>query len=201
MPLPTWADVLPIPGKIVLVSTGLGLILEASRQVLPVPSRWAINKILRYYGDLVNEPFAAAIVKTADDLDIDPFALTNLIFLESGLNPRAINSRSGASGLIQFMPATAAGLGTSVAAIRSMSAVQQMLWVQEYLRRAQARHGSLRKPKDLMLSVFYPAYIGKSAWRPFPANVRRANPGIVTSWDYEQLVKKKARMPMRAILL
>lgn len=205
--IPEWVSELysavPPQGRVALVGTGVGLALEASRQVLPVPSTWAARKIVRYYGDLpwVTEPFAEAVVALAKRLRVDPFSLTNLMYFESGLNPGAVNRSSGASGLIQFMPSTAARLGTSVQAIRQMGAMQQLPLVEAYLGRIQAQYGRLRRPRDLMLAVFYPAYIGAPSIKPFPAAVSRANPGIVTPWSYEQLVRKRSRMPMRAILL
>lgn len=203
VPLKAAYAALPLPGRVMAVSTGVGLALEGLRQITPIPDRWAANKILRYYGDLpwVDDDLVMAIVQTADRLDVDPFALTNLMYFESGLNPRAVNPRSGATGLIQFMPRTAAGLGTSTWALSQMSAAQQMAWVEKYLAGVKTRHGSLRKPRDLMLAVFYPAFIGSVSFKPFPKIVRKANPGIVTPWDYEQLVRKRSRMPMRAILL
>jgi hypothetical protein len=197
-----WAALPPL-GKAIAAPVGTGLALEVSRQILPIPDRWAVNKIMRFYGNLpwMTESFAQKIVDVADRLDVDPFALTNLMYFESGLNPQAVNPRSGATGLIQFMPRTASGLGTSTTSLRSMSAEQQMDWVEAYLAGVQRSRGKLKKPRDLMLAVFYPAFIGKASWRLFPRNVRRANPGIVTPWDYEQLVRKRSRMPMRAILL
>ncbi len=33
---------------------------------------------------------------------------------ESGLNPKVVNRTTGATGLIQFIPKTALGLGTTV---------------------------------------------------------------------------------------
>lgn len=46
---------------------------------------------------------------------------------------------SGATGLIQFMPATAQGMGTTTAALAAMSAVQQLDYVQRYFKPYAAR--------------------------------------------------------------
>src|SRR3546814_21044933 len=45
---------------------------------------------------------------------------------------QANNAGSGATGLIQFMPNTAAGLGTSAAALAQMSPVEQLQYVEPY---------------------------------------------------------------------
>ena len=49
-----------------------------------------------------------------EKLNIDPKDLLGIMNSESGLNPQAVNKSSGATGLIQFMPATAKSLGTTV---------------------------------------------------------------------------------------
>lgn len=72
------------------------------------------------YIALVNKPRAAvslskdesaALKKTASELNISTDSLYKLINFESGWNPQAKNPKSGARGLIQFMPSTAAGMG------------------------------------------------------------------------------------------
>lgn len=69
-------------------------------------------------------------------------AIYRVIQGESGFNLRAYNP-SGATGLFQFMPATAAGLGTSTAAIQNMSAVEQLEVYDRYLASAGYRGGPL----------------------------------------------------------
>ena len=94
---------------------------HAGRSLLP--SQMA-KDIMEAYG--ISHDLALAIAEAADDLHVDAYALANVINFESGFNPQAVNPSSGASGLIQFMPRTATGLGTSVGTIRGMSALQQM---------------------------------------------------------------------------
>lgn len=77
---------------------------------------------------------------------------------ECGLNHQAVNPTSGASGLIQFMPSTARGLGTTVEAIRQMSPVQQLVYVEKYFENYKGRMHSV---EDIYRVVFYPAAIGK----------------------------------------
>lgn len=79
---------------------------------------------------------------------------------ESRLDPTAINDRSGASWLIQFMPSTAEGLDTSIQAIRNMTAVEQLVYVEKYFENYAGRMNSVA---DIYRVVFYPASIGKPA--------------------------------------
>lgn len=91
----------------------------------------------------------------------DPNAIAAVIQRESGGDPQAVNPRSGASGLIQFMPATAEVLGTSVEAIRRMTATEQLELVARYFARVFAQTGQPREVGDYYLAVFWPAAIGQ----------------------------------------
>lgn len=126
-------------------------------------------------------PVAHALVALSHQLGADPAWLANVIQYESRWNPQAINGGTGASGLIQFMPSTARGLGTTVEAIRRMTAGQQMQYVAAYFRRFR---GKLRSQEDVFMAVFYPAAVGKGASYSFPARVARANNGISTAGEY-----------------
>ena len=53
------------------------------------------------------------ISRAAKDVDIDPRLAVLVASHESGLNPGAMNQTSGAIGIMQLMPATAAGLGVN----------------------------------------------------------------------------------------
>lgn len=65
---------------------------------------------------------------------------------------------SGAVGLIQFMPATAAGLGTSAAALTTMTAEDQINWVYRYFKPYAGRLNSLG---DVYMAILWPAGIGQ----------------------------------------
>ncbi len=92
----------------------------------------------------------------------DPNAVAAVIQRESGGDPLAVNPRSGASGLIQFMPATAKSLGTSVAAIQRMGAAEQLGLVERYLARVFAQTRGPTEVGDYYLAVFMPSSIGKA---------------------------------------
>jgi hypothetical protein len=56
------------------------------------------------------------------------------------------------------MPATARGLGTTVEAIRQMTPVEQLVYVERYF---QNYAGRMHSVEDIYRVVFYPASIGK----------------------------------------
>ena len=77
---------------------------------------------------------------------------------ESNIDPKAVNPYARATGLIQFMPATANGLGTSVEALAQMSAITQLEWVYKYYLPYKQ---FLKTPTDLYVMTFYPYAMGK----------------------------------------
>jgi len=111
-------------------------------------------------GKALREPsFLKGLQSISNNLGIDPNALLGIMKLESGLNPAAVNKSTNATGLIQFMPKTALGLGTSVNDLYNMSATEQLPYVEKYLRRAGVRPGM--DIGDIYLAVFMPAMLGK----------------------------------------
>lgn len=78
--------------------------------------------------------------------------------MESRVDPAAVNKQSGATGLIQFMPDTARSLGTSVEALRGMSAVEQLDYVYKYFKMVGVRPGM--DLGDLYMAVFMPKFVG-----------------------------------------
>lgn len=80
---------------------------------------------------------------------------------ESGesFSPRIKNGAgSGATGLIQFMPKTAAGLGTNVDRLGKMTVMQQLDYVYLYFK---PYRGRLKNLGDVYMSILYPRAIGK----------------------------------------
>lgn len=65
---------------------------------------------------------------------------------------------SGAVGLIQFMPTTAAGLGTSTGALAAMTPEQQLEYVHAYFKPYAGRLNNLG---DVYMAILWPAGIGK----------------------------------------
>lgn len=108
------------------------------------------------YSDLA--AFESEVKRYSKALGINPDWLMAVMEIESGCNPHAVNSVSGATGLIQFMPATAQSLGTTTAALKSLTGEQQLYYVYKYLK---PYAGRIRSLTDLYLAVFFPAAIGQ----------------------------------------
>lgn len=99
----------------------------------------------------------------------DPNWLMGVIAWESGksFSPDVKNmAGSGATGLIQFMPATAVELGQyrkvtlSTAALARMTAEDQLTWVYWYFHMQIARHGAITNLEDCYMAVLWPSAIG-----------------------------------------
>lgn len=106
--------------------------------------------------------FATALTELGERLSLDPNYIGAVMSLESGFNPKAVNASGGATGLIQFMPATATHLGTSTAALKSMTAVQQLPFVEKYFEQA-GRAIRSDVPGDYYMATFYPSFVGRSS--------------------------------------
>ncbi len=102
--------------------------------------------------------FTEKVNNICTELRIEANWLMFVMWFESKLNPQAVNPISGATGLIQFMPNTARSLGTTTAALRHMSNVQQLDYVLAYLRPYKGR---MKRWVDVYLAVFYPKAMGK----------------------------------------
>lgn len=109
---------------------------------------------------LTEEPlFARAVTDVASSLGFDVNSMLGVMSSESGINPKAVNPTGGATGLIQFMPATARALGTTVEALRNMTGVEQLEYVRRFFLPYQGR---IRRdePGDYYIATFLPAYLG-----------------------------------------
>lgn len=158
-------------------------------------------QISNAYG--VPVPLAVKTAEVARRVGAHPFDLANLIAFESGWNPAAVGpSGVGATGLIQFTPRTARGLGTSTDSIRKMTAIQQMDLVQTYLERISGGQ-PISTPHRLYMAVFYPAAMSWPPTQPFPDDVVQRNTyttkgggtiSIQTPLDYAALVERDARL-------
>jgi hypothetical protein len=136
------------------------------------------------------------IIRVSDVIGIKPNWLANVINFESrGGDPQAVNTSGTkptyATGLIQFMPFTARGLGTSIDALVVMSGREQMKWVEKYF---MPWRGRLDSQEDVYMAVFYPVAIGKPDTWTFPPAVAKANPGIRTPADYARMANRNAKL-------
>lgn len=102
--------------------------------------------------------FIEKVQDIATKLKIRAEWLMIMMYNESGLNHRAFNPMGGATGLIQFMPATAKGLGTTTDALQKMTNVAQLDYVYKYFKPFTGR---IKSFYDLYLINFMPISLGK----------------------------------------
>lgn len=87
--------------------------------------------------------------------------LLSCIAWESGrtFSPSVLNKAgSGATGLIQFMPTTARGLGTTTKELAAMTAEDQLNYVWKYFAPYK---GKLKTLADLYMAILWPKAVGK----------------------------------------
>jgi hypothetical protein len=111
-----------------------------------------------------------------------------------------------ATGLIQFMPFTAKSLDTSIESLRSMSALDQLDYVEKFYRKNGNLISKIKSPEEAYFLVFYPAallhnddfVLGsevspqrarliKNQNAPFDTN----SDGGITKGEIKQFVRKK----------
>ena len=104
------------------------------------------------------DAFMAKVRDISKNLFINPNWLMFVMNFESGMNHRIQNKFTNATGLIQFMPATAKELGTTVDALKAMTNIKQLDYVYQYLKKYANK---FRNFVDVYLTVFFPVAFGK----------------------------------------
>lgn len=144
--------------KEIEIRTTLELI-EANRlkviRMADSAAMFILDKYRRKKSDNQHEAFINKVKSVSDSLGIHFSWLVGIMHHESRLNHRALNSIR-AVGLIQFLPSTARGLGTSTNALYNMSGVQQLNYVYKFYKHAK---GNLNEATDLYLYAFFPIAI------------------------------------------
>ena len=113
------------------------------------------------WGAKVTKDLKAKVILISEKLSISPDYLMSCMAFETGgtFSPNIKNAAgSGAIGLIQFMPRTAKGLGTSSESLSKMTAIKQLDYVEKYFI---PRKGKLYSLEDVYMAILYPAAIGK----------------------------------------
>ena len=103
--------------------------------------------------------FIKKVYDISSALGIEPEWLMQVFMYESGLDHTAVNKTTNATGLIQFMPATATALNTTVEKLKAMTNVAQLDYVYLYLKNYA---GKINSYIDLYFSVFFPAAMNKA---------------------------------------
>lgn len=113
------------------------------------------------YKNVTREQFIQRAKQAAQAVGIRYEWLMSVILVESMFKPNALNASSGASGLIQWVGSTAKSLhGLTTAQIREMDGLQQLGLIVELFKK-QGHSGKMHSLDDVIMSVHYPAYMGK----------------------------------------
>jgi hypothetical protein len=115
------------------------------------------------WGATVSQEFVDSVLWIESQIGLSAECLMPCMKFESNLNPQAKNPQSSATGLIQFMEATAQRLGTTTAKLYAMSAVTQLSYVYKYFKDYADRGHQLSKwdVMDTYMAILWPAGIGK----------------------------------------
>lgn len=108
--------------------------------------------------------FINKVLDVSKKLDINPNWLMAVMNSESRLDSTIQNTKypvggGYATGLIQFIPSTAKGLGTSTDELKNMSSVKQLDYVYKYFLPYKNK---IVGYQDLYMVTFFPAAVGKS---------------------------------------
>jgi hypothetical protein len=154
------------------------------------------------WGKRVTPEFKAKIVAIAGRLQCDPGYLMAAMAFETGtsFSPSIRNRQSGATGLIQFMPATARALGTTTDALRAMDAVGQLDYVEKYFA---PYVGKLHDIADVYMAILWPAAVGKpdsTVLFATPSAAYEQNAGLDADHD-GRVTKAEASARVQAMLV
>lgn len=116
------------------------------------------------YQNKVSQAFIDKVIKISKNLFVDPNWTMALIGFETaGTFSPSITNKLGYTGLIQFGDDAAKDLGTTTAKLRSMSAVEQLDWVEKYYKLWYKRLGIKKADSflDMYLVTFFPKAVNK----------------------------------------
>jgi hypothetical protein len=154
------------------------------------------------WGKKVSGAFKSKVIDISGNLGCDPSHLMSAMAFETGetFSPSIRNKQSGATGLIQFMPATAKSLGTTTSDLASMSAVDQLDFVKQYLKPFK---GKMSTVSDVYMTILFPKAVGKpEAFVLFkvPTTAFQQNKGLDANKD-GQVTKGEAAAKVHAKLV
>lgn len=155
----------------------------------------------------VSQPFCNKVIRIADQLGMpvggEDWLMACMAWETGERFSSSIRNMagSGATGLIQFMPATARGLGTTTDELAKMDEIQQLDYVYRYFLPYRGRLNSLA---DTYMAILWPAGIGKPLdWAMWDANTRpttyRQNAGLDVNKD-GVITKREAASKVQAKL-
>lgn len=153
----TAADIATLHSMQALIERLLAEAAEPAPTPIANPVRRAIA-----WGAKVSDVFRERVWWIADTLAFNPDWIMSVIAWETGRTFSASvknKAGSGATGLLQYMPATAKALGTTTAAMAAMTAEDQLRYAYKYWLPWAGKIGSL---SDLYATVIWPRAVGKA---------------------------------------
>jgi hypothetical protein len=164
----------PAPGP---APAGGGAALPAAAAAAAAPIAWGAVTDAKH-----GPAFKQKVVAIAGRLGCDPSDLMAVMAFETGESfaPDKRNTVSGATGLIQFMKATAEGLGTTQEKLAAMTAVEQLDFVERHIR-GNSRGLARLTLSDLYMTVLLPSAVGRPESHPLfvaPSTAYEQNRGL-----------------------
>ncbi len=153
------------------------------------------------WGAKVSAVFRDRVRWIGEDLGLDPNHLMACMAWESGRSFRADIKNmagSGATGLIQFMPSTTRGMGTTVEALARLTPEDQLNWVWKYF---SPYKGRLKTLADIYMAILWPKAVGqREDYALFTGGVAyRQNAGLDTNKD-GKVTKREAAAKVMGLL-
>lgn len=155
------------------------------------------------WGAKVSQTFAQRVIQMGVDFGLNPNWPMAVMKFESGLSPMAKNPHSSATGLIQFMEATANHYGVTTKQLAAMTAEKQFDYVWLYFRDAIKAHGPIKNLADCYMAVLDPIAMGKpdsyTLWIS-GTSAYAVNAGLDANKDH-QITKAEAAARVGAMLI
>ena len=147
------------------------------------PQGISLNRDKNKYGP----EFLKKVKEIAQRLNCNYRDLLGVMNSESGIKADAKNPNSSASGLIQFMEQTAKSLGTTTAALRNMSPIQQLDYVEKCISKSKQMAGFAPDAKlsggQLYALIFLPARAKNEVLTSSGEGYYSANRGLDSNKD------------------
>jgi hypothetical protein len=157
------------------------------------------------WGARVSPQFRAFVHQMAEDFaPAQPDWFMACMAFETGrtFSPKVKNPGSSATGLIQFMEATAAELKTTTRALAAMTAEKQLEYVWLYFRDRIRQRGPITRLTDCYMAILNPVAMGQpdsfAMWVK-GSRAYAANAGLDTNKDH-QITKAEAGAKVAALL-
>lgn len=171
-------------------------LVEAAAPV-PSPVEAPVRRLV--WGARVSADFRSSVLWIESQLKLNADNLMACMAFETGVtfSPSKRNPASTATGLIQFMRATALNLGTTTEALAKMTAVRQLAFVYKYFKGFGSDHSDWDLA-DTYMAILLPSMLGKPLdspmnWSQSAHNVNKGldkdRSGWVTKREAYQKVK------------